>query len=371
MKGKIKTLFEEKLTRICLAAAIGIGVCSTTGCGTVQTEAKTEKNIVVLENQQKEINDVLAIKKIDTIEHFAGRRWLSNGKLLGIQGMSPRDEYKGIPNFCLYDEETKELKKLTSNTKRNENVYLHLTDITKDETFAAYCYTNTQDPYGWDNHSLFIMDLKSGGDQKIDDGINAVSKFTEKNKLFAAKGMKVYSYDLDGRKTEIILPEEFIEKMNDFSRLSFEEYVRRLYEGESESPTNEELKRYKEKYEYRRSHNCIQRLKEKDDKLYIETYNKIPFIYNLKTNVYKETTKDEVSNGFDHKKTVIEKAEIDWETDKMWELDADGNRKKIIEKVNLLAVSTYLLIIVRWPIVCMMKKKNQLYLFMILKQKNV
>ncbi|QZY54955.1 hypothetical protein [Crassaminicella profunda] len=323
----MKSKLRKKI--VCISLLASITVCGLTACGV------NDREVVVLENQQKEIEDVLAIKKIDNIENFRGSYFLDSGNVLGIKGLSiwENEDDKQSANICIYDIKNETFQNLSRNIDDNTKVYLKIKDITEDEKYVLYeKVMKSKD--GYDNKSIYMINLKTEEEKKIEDAVSYTSKFIDKNKIILAKGMKIYKCDFDGNKEEIKLPEELVKKIKDFSQLSFEKYVEILYDYDTESLDEEDLKLIKEWYEYEKENNCIKVAKKKGDSLYVETYNKRPFVYNLKINNYRELTKIEADEVYFHKPNHqnIARLENDSYISELWELDENGNHKKLIAK---------------------------------------
>jgi hypothetical protein len=191
-----------------------------------------------------------------------------------------------------------------------------------------------------DKKNIYLIDLKTGMEKKIEDGFKGSIKFTDENEIIATKGMKIYEYDLNGNKKDIKLPEELVEKMKDFSKLSCEEFIKREinYKNEDileECITEEYIKNFKEMYEYQTKNNRILNRNKKGDEVYLETYNQIPFLYNLKTNEYREITELEAKEFGLHEKKIKYVAKLkdnDSGNRELWELDSNGKNKKLIYK---------------------------------------
>lgn len=323
MQTKYKTVSKTA----CIFLAATIVACGITAC----RSNEEKKEVVVLKNQQKEIDDVLAIKKINDIDNFRGEYLLKNGNILGIKGIFFGEDNKDIPNISIYDTEKDTFKILSSNGEKGK-VWLSIEGITKDERYVLY-----EKLLEWDNwdqkRNVYIIDLKTGTEKKIADEVHAVSRFGDENKVIVAKGMALYMYDVDGNKTEIKLPEEMIRKMKDFSRLSFEEFIKKT---DGENSIDEETRRErKERYEYEKENNRIQVVGKKGDEICVVTYNQVPFSYNLKTNTYKELTGAEAKKFYFDQESSQKVAKLekkDSGTQELWELDEAGKHKKLIAK---------------------------------------
>ncbi|MCT4593270.1 MAG: hypothetical protein N4A57_03215 [Anaeromicrobium sp.] len=325
----MKSKLRKKIVWITLLVAVA--VCGVTACGI----NKKEKNVVVLENQQKEIEHILAIKKIDNIGNFRGVRWLENGNILGIKNAYASFEDKEACNICIYDVKTGEFKNLSYNQDKGD-IWLSVLDITKDERYLLYDKLMGFRSYD-QRRNLYVIDLKTGEEKKIEDLASATTTFVDEEKIIAAKGMKLYTYDVDGNKTEIKLPEEMVEKMKDYSRFNFEEDLKQR-EMSNGGPFDEEtIQGIKEDYQYHKNNNEIMVINKSGDEIYVGTYNRITFAYNLKTNDYKELTEEEAKKVYHHKKNTqnIVRVEKNHEgEEEIWELDENGTHKRLIAKGN-------------------------------------
>ncbi|MCT4605645.1 MAG: hypothetical protein N4A64_05980 [Marinisporobacter sp.] len=318
-----------KLTKkiICMSLLGAMTICGTVGCVT------NEKEVVLLENQQKEIEDVLAIKKVDNIHNFRGVRWLENGNILGIKNLDCA--YKEAPNICIYDMKTGEIKNLSKNKDTGE-VWLSVVDVTKDERYLFYKKLKGFTPYDR-ILDVYMIDLKTGEEKKIEEGVMVARIYVDEEKIMASKGMKVYMYDFDGNKKEIKLPEEMIEKMKDFSSFNFEDDLKKR-EMSNGGPFDEKtVKEIKEIYEYHKKNNGIWNIHKKDDEIILQTYNWIPFAYNLKTNDYRELTEEEVKELRLPRKNTKKIARVEKNhegEEELWALNENGKHKRLIAKGN-------------------------------------
>lgn len=352
---ELKSKILKKIVYISLVASII--VYSTTVCEAVQKD----KNVVVLENQQKEINDVLAIKKIDEIDNFMGVYWFNNGNILGIKNCAEsfgNTDNKEISNICIYDTNKETFKILSNNTDDNTKVLLRIIDITKDERYLFYKKiiprTDELDgpeysAYSDEKVNIYIIDLKTGIEKKIADNVTAVaSTFTDENKIFVAKGVNVYMYDVDGKETEIKLPKEVVEKLKCVEKPNFQEHIKGIpYKGDDSSNVPDDIiQAIRIPYEHDREHNAIRRIYKKDHELHIMNHP-IYFVYNLKTNDYRELTEseeNEVYQAYEVKnaekfylmnqsnKNIVRLEKNKSGSQEIWELDTNGKHKKLIAK---------------------------------------
>lgn len=333
----MKYKLMKKIISTSLIVAIGVCIGTTNCSGTGR-----DKNIERLKNQQKDIDDVLTIKKIDSIQNFLGSYWIDDRKLLGIKGGTRTEE---IPNVCIYNTENNSFETLSNNIDSNEKIYLDMEGITKDNKYVLY----RKEIKNGNKVNIYLLDLKTKMEKKIDEikdtRWNLVS-FTDENEIMGREGMKIYMYDFNGSKSQINLPKELVDKMNDFSKLTFEEFLKKATNGKQ---INEALKkRYKKSYETQKQNNEIQRILKKGDEIYIQTYNEIPFLYNLKSNNYKELTKSEAkkfccreveknkAKRKDIKKNIERKKNEETKNYELWELDSNGKQKKLIAKAPMI-----------------------------------
>lgn len=312
-----------------------IGVCiGTTNCNA----AEKDKNIGIPKNPQKDVNDVFTIRKIDSIQNFLGYYWLDDKNLLGIKDGT---KTKGIPNVCIYNTKSNSFETLSKNIDRNEKIYLDMEGITKQKRYVLYRKTIKNN----NKVHIYLLDLKTKTEKKIDKindtRWNLVS-FTDENEIIGIEDLKIYIYNFNGSKTQINLPKELLYKMNDFSKLTFDQYFKKATNGKK---INEELKkRCKKSYESQKQNNKIQRILKKGDEIYMQTYNDVPFLYNLKTNNYKELSKSEVekfcykeveknkAKRKDIEKNIEMKKNEENKNYELWELDSNGKQKKLIAK---------------------------------------
>ncbi|WP_053955442.1 hypothetical protein [Inediibacterium massiliense] len=321
---------SKLIKKIVCTSLVGIiTVCGMTAC----SSNEKEKEVVVLNNQQDEINDVLSIKKIDEIDNFTGEAWLDNGKILGIKNFSISHENKKIPNIAIYDTNSGELQTLSKNEDSGKTL-LSTRDITKDERYVLY--TKRFDWYSWDDsRNVYVIDLKTGEEKKIAEKVNTASGFLDENKIICSKGMELSIYDVDGNEEKVKLPDKLVENLNDFNEYSFEKYLKLYYDGESLD--DKELKEAKERYQYEKENNSIRFPSKKGDEILLETYTRAPFVYNLKTKEYKVPTKTEAKKFYYHRdKPHTAKLEENASGEReLWELDENGKHKKIIAKGDI------------------------------------
>ncbi len=326
-----KVKFKKVKKIMCTSLIIIMGI-STLGACSIKEK---EKEVVTLENQQEEIQDVLAIKKIDNIDGFTGERWLNDGQLLGIRQKISKEENKEISILSIYNTNNKTFKNLTTDKDEDRPC---IRDITKDERYVLY--EDTKDWGNWDRKmNTYIIDLKTGVEKKIAENVDDSSGFVDENKVITAKDMKLYLYDLNGKKEEIKLPQEMIQKMQDFSNFTLEDRIKFSY-GE-EKIGEEERKEMKEIYEYQKENNKIWLLNKKGDEIFVETYNHVPFVYNIKTKEYKQMTEEESKRfSFGEKqkrnKSVTKLEKNNSGENEIWHLDEKGNHKKLIAKGNFI-----------------------------------
>lgn len=327
MKPKVKFKLAKKIVYISLTAVVVFGL---TAC---KVQPK-DTEVITLENQQKEIQNVLPIKKMDKIDNFYSEYWLNNGDILGVVGNRQSYEYKDAPNVAIYDSKSKKLKNVSNNTDKGE-VMIFMNDITKDQRYVLY---SKHLKYRDENDDIYILDLKNKTEKKIEDKVDAVSEFADGNKFILAKGMKLYMCDVDGNKTEINLPQEMIKDMNDFSKLNSEKFIKIHFGNESiDEKTRKEMK---ERFEYVKVNNHIFFINQKGNEVLVRTYNFVSLIYNLKTNEYKKVTREE-SGKFsyprkDDENEDVVKLERNAEgVQELWELDSNKEHKQLIAKGKL------------------------------------
>lgn len=336
MKRKRKMALAKRKICICLIA--GMAISSITACGVqAHTGNQEDKEVIVLENQQQDIDNVLAIKKIDKIEGLQSRRWLDEENIIGII------KKDGIENICIYNINEATTKVISNNAETSEMLelkmatkpILNLKEFEEKLNYVLYTKKYKSDDKE-DKGSVYAINLKDFAERKLEDGVNAISKIDD-NKVVVSKGMKLYMCDLINRtKDEIKIPKEMENKLKDFS-WDFEEYYKfNVLTNEDvpeEAKQNRELiKHWQERYKYEKENNHIWQVAKEGDDIYIKSYNKKPFKYNLKTHEYREEEWHPYNRRDDSIVAWLNIETNDPADDELWVVDSDGKQIELIEK---------------------------------------
>ncbi|GKX28062.1 hypothetical protein SH1V18_05420 [Vallitalea longa] len=317
-------------------------MCTFTACSSKMVEAKTGNNIKTLDNQQKEINDVLSIKKIIDVEDFHGYQWLDDNRILG------KSDKDGYENIAIYDIRDNTVKDLTDN--RNPEKFIE----SSNEKVAGKCYYQYKQPIEdfvlyrmgnracFDLNEIFIYDLKNDKLVKVDENVGD-HQYVGNNQLYYTKGLQLFRYDLVSKsKSEIKLPVDLTNNLKSWVS-TFEEYkkgaVKAMKEqGYSENELDRCLKMDKERYEYEKKNNQIEYIYIKGEEVQLRSFNAnwcssdlecYTYTYNMENNTFREGNIEEEYE--DSTELIIGKvAKVLIFEDELWKIDNEGNNIKLI-----------------------------------------
>jgi len=331
--NKVKHNLKKTL---CVLLTTGMALSSLTACTNTKAKGLEENEVVVLDNQQEEINDVLAIKQIIEVKDFAGFHWLDDNRLLGV---AIKD---GIRNIAVYNVSDKTVENVTNNKDTNKGFeyWYEQVDCTGQYNLSEnYVLFKEQiieqkDTYISEPYALLFYDIKEGKLIKIDEDVVS-SRYIEEDQMYYTKGFKVFRYDMASKqKTEIELPEELINNLKEYFN-SYEEYLDMHY-GEDREELSEFAKKISTKfYEYEKMNNQICWLQIKGNELEVVSCNGKNFILNMKTNTFKEgyiEPDDNYKVGIkidDVAKVIQNKIPRE-----LWKTDDKGNQVKLIDKTH-------------------------------------
>lgn len=324
---KIKLSLKKTVSILLIA---GMALSSLTACSTINAMGADEGKTVVLDNQQKEINDVLSIKQIIEVENFAGFHWLGDNRILGV---AIKD---GIRNIAIYNVTDKTVKNITNNKevkKGFEYWYEQIPCLYQYKPSEKYVLFKER-LIGRDikSDTLLFYDIKEDKIITIDENV-ICSELMDDTQIYYTKGLSVYKYDLDSKqKAEIELPEELIDNLKDYFD-SYEEY-KEVHFGE-EKLDEYWREKHKEFYESEKKNNYITRLTVKGDELEIVSLNLKDYTLNMKNNTFKEGS---INKEYLYKDSVeidgVAKVIQNKIPRELWKIDNEGNLVKLIDKTH-------------------------------------
>ena len=320
-----KNNFKRKVS-IFLAASMILG--STTVCS---AEAlKNEKGeIKVLENQQQEINDILAIKEIDELQYFYTKSWLNNDEIIGISND------KQVANVSIFNSKTNEMITVTDNTDKDVVFEIHGLSPIEKQLNNDYCiieeYKESQRRTTLTVHSL---NLKDHTFKKIEENISSHG-MVNNNKLILTKMYDVYEYNLaTGEKEQIVIPNE-IKSIREEVPSSFDEYIDSLLTSDVIRADENLMNFFKEEYQKEKESPGRGIYAEKNqNKLMLRAENGQEYVYDLDTKTFEECKNSYKTYGFKLNPTnsMIEIEEVGDDNKKIWKLDENGERYKLIDQ---------------------------------------
>ncbi|GMQ57297.1 hypothetical protein AN1V17_16920 [Vallitalea sediminicola] len=332
---RVKRSFKKTL---CILLTAGMVISSLTACGNAKAKGSDNDNgeVVVLDNQQKDINDVLAIKQIIEVKDFAGFHWLDDNRILGV---AIKD---GIRNIAIYNVRDKTVENVTNNKDTNKGFeYWYeqancLDQYKLSENYVLFMeqVIEQKDSYISEPYALLFYDINEGKLIRIDGNVVS-SKYINEDQMYYTKGFQVYRYDMASKqKIEIELPEELINNLKDYFD-SYEEYLD-LHYGEDREELSEFSKKISTKfYENEKKNNKICRIQVKGYELEVVSCNGKNFIFNMKNNTFKEG----YIKSYDYDKDVIEIDDVAKVIQnkiprELWKTDDNGNLIKMIDKTH-------------------------------------
>lgn len=334
-------------------AVVAIG--SMVLAGGVMVLAKGGENETIsLGSQKIVLDDSVAIEAVESVENFSANMWLSENKLIGISDQ-PSDNEDSIESVCVYDLKTKSLEKLFSG-RTGESIFIG--DLLDENRFL---YTELVDgDLSKNNYRCYVYDMESKKRIEISSKMTDSDKNLQKGKILLAEGMnddiKIFEVDFEGNRKEIKLSKDIISTLNDFKEFTFEDYIKSFYNTEYEirEEFTEDEKRYKllkpevtwmsaddrikllrSNYEKDILYNRVSWIKKLDDsKIYIESQNRIPYVYDITTgNLEKYHSKDgKYLRRYENKLEGYAEYDVSKEGTRMlWALDSSGKKKDIID----------------------------------------
>lgn len=314
----------------------GLAMTSVTGCSN-KVQADSTSEVVVLENQQQEIKDVLAVKKITPVKGFRSIRWVSDTKLIG------ETQENGIPNISIYDMEDGSLTQVTKNTRPEEEVDVWLAYETAKQgskyvLYKEVVYKDKLNPFN-NQFTIYAINLETHAITYIGNGIGAVSSI-EDDKVLFAKGIRIFEYNLViGEEEEICLPESLITKMKAFPT-THEGYMDMYNVPQEDRGSNYYQNNNKESFKSKQEHYDMIWVKRKGDELNLRTQNLTNFIYNRKTGTYTVDASKVINRADDDhslypriiKKGLVESVYYDDGVVELWKIDQEGNRQNLIDE---------------------------------------
>ncbi|MGF7057923.1 hypothetical protein [Brassicibacter mesophilus] len=328
---KVKLSLKKTLSILLIA---GMALSSLTACSSINAKGMDEGKVVVLDNQQKEINDVLAIKQIIEVKDFVGFHWLEYNNILGV---AIKD---GIRNIAIYNVQDKTVKNITNNkdTKKGFEYWYEQMDClgryNLNENYVVFKERIISKGGEPEPYALLFYDIKEGKLIRIDEDVIR-SQYIEDEQMYYAKGFKVYRYNMASKqKTEIQLPRELVSNLKDYFD-SYEEYIEVHFGEEKEKLSEYWKEKHKEFYESEKENNYIKRLAVKGDELEIVSLNLKHYTLNMKTNTFKEGS---IKRDYPYKDGVeidgVAKVIQNKIPRELWKKDDEGNLVKMIDKTH-------------------------------------
>ncbi len=316
----------KRKVSILLAASMVLGSATVCSAEAVNNE---KGEIKVLENQQQEINDVLAIKEIDELQYFYTESWLNNDEIIGISND------KQVDNVCIFNSNTDEMITVTDNTDKDVVFeILGLSPIEK-QLNNDYCIIEEyKESKRSTSLTVHAFNLKDHTVKKIEEKISSHGKVNN-NKLIITKMYDVYEYNLaTGEKEQIVIPDE-IKNIREEVPSSFEEYIAQ-WDLDDDLLNNENYMNFlKEMYQDKKESPGRGIYAEKNqNKLMLRAENGQEYVYDLDTKTYEECDNSYKTYGFKLNPTssMIEIEEIGDNNKKIWKLDENGERCKLIDE---------------------------------------
>lgn len=307
--------------------------------------AAAESNIVVLENQKKDIDSELAIKAVNDVKHFEGLYWLNNDEILGVKNQVAifgNNKSNLVPSLTVYSPKTKSFKELA---KGQAGEPMGISYISKDEKYVFYDVLRNGD-LSQREYDIYLLDMETLTTKKLVEKMTATSR-VYKDKRFIAVGMQIFQWDMKtGNLEELPLPKDMIEKLSDFQNFSFQKYVERYYRGEKLKA--ETLKLLEANYNSDKENNGIIRIACLGNELYLQSRNASDFIYDITTQKYRPVEEGEHEKFFSYQYQKENNLLLNYPnqglkreckedgTEELWKVDGTGNRVKLIAKGNFI-----------------------------------
>lgn len=313
---------------------LGILGLSFLAVSSIYAEKPSQDGIVIMANQQKEINEVLAIKKIDEIKNFSGFQWLDSKKLLGVSIES------GLRNISIYDIEDKSIEKLTQNSDPNIGFEFWNEQMRGLNQYASqnqYALFKKQEIKKQERARTYSLILYDSTEKKLVEIDNAVTtaQYIENQVIYYAKGLDVYRYDIINKeRSKIALPEELFRKLNYYFE-SYDSYLEAHFGGEKEKLSDYWKQKYRRTYEIEKNNNYIERLIFKDGKLELTSLNLKHYIFDMSTNKFREGAllvefPSELNINIQGVAVLV----ADKNPQELWETNQDGKLLKLVDKAQ-------------------------------------
>ncbi|GKX28063.1 hypothetical protein SH1V18_05430 [Vallitalea longa] len=324
----------RRVMSILIAAML---ICTFTGYSGVKAQAKEGENIKTLDSQEKNKNDVLAIKKTIQVEDFKGYKWLDNNRILGVSYKN--DDYRNIAIYNVTKNTVEELTNYkgtekyidTIKEKSEAKCHYQYKELIKD--FVLFSVkTGGSEPY-----KILSYDLKNDKLVKVDENVGA-SKYAGNNKLYYTKGFQLFRYDLvSNSKTEIKLPVDLTSNLKSFVS-TFEEYEKKDLEEMkndktlSQSVIDKFIEQDKEYYEYKKLNNKIVGIDIEGEEIQCDSFNDKYYTYNMKNNTFREGKIKHEHKGKRSGELLIGKVAKElFQENELWKIDNNGNNIKLID----------------------------------------
>lgn len=294
---------------------------------TLYSSMQNDSTVVALGSQKTEIDNELAIKSMDNVEHFKGVYWLNEESILGIKDQ-PRGESKSKAKLCIYNSKDKTYEEMMT---ANEKELMIIGDMSEDERYVIYSVLLNGDLME-NLYNLYVLDLQSKTLTKLVENMTADSGLLNAE-VFVAEGMKVYKCDVTGSVEEIVLPKELLSKLNDFTDFTFKDYINMFYSGETID--KKRLKRIESDYNFQKEHNSIRRIFQIDDKLFLKSENEILYKYDIDEKKFEIATKEEYKKVYNTNGNLNDRTKKEHDDNgnlKLWKINEDGEQIKLIEE---------------------------------------
>lgn len=325
-KKRFKTLFTGFiLTLVILTCVVLVGAG-------YNKEKGTKEAVVVLNNQQKEIQNSLSIGDIQSVDGFSPETWYSDTEIMGELKVD------GIWQVAIYDIKTNTLKQVTKNKDIDpyEGYHLALQSINenyKNVIIKIHNLEKKESPYN-NTFDIYMLNIETGESSYVDTNVQVVVNGGDQSVLYS-KGTSIYRLNMNtGDSSLLELPEELNKKLNLFPS-TYDKYLD-LYEVAEEDRKDDYYKNnFKENYDFDKEHLGFYSLRIDKDVLNIRTFALKDFQYNLKTKEFTELPFFRLKQ----KETVYPSYYIDGPTQsityedgrrELWTLDEEGNKKELL-----------------------------------------